>query len=390
MRRVAFLVAAPLLLLSAAPPPRPTLGSALAEAQGEAKAAQARAAKLEQAAAGAADEQSRLRAQRLAAAAGIDAAEAEIDAATASLAKARAALALQQARLAKERAPIAALLAGIVSIGREPPLLALADGGSVEELVRVRALLDTTMPLIQRRSAALAAEVEAGRRLTVAATSARAALTASRHHLAERQQRFAALERQAALRGQQLAGAALGEEDRFLAADDQVGLLGDEATNQGAALANARRVAALGLSPARPFVAEPGGVSRGLAYSLPASANVIDGLGSVSPAGVRSRGLRLSTTRGAALIAPADGTIVFAGPYREHDGVIIIDHGGGWTSLLLGAATPLPRGARVARGQPLGKALGPVTVELREKGQPRSPALIAGSSQSLSNGARSR
>ena len=232
--------------------------------------------------------------------------------------------------------------------------------------------------------------VEAGRRLTAVAATARAALTASRQHRAERQQRFAALERQAALRGQQLAGAALGEEDRFLAADDQVGLLGDEATNRGAALANARRVAALGLSPARPFVAEPGGVSRGLAYSLPASADVIDGLGSVSPAGVRSRGLRLATLRGAPLIAPADGTIAFAGPYREHDGVIIIDHGGGWTSLLLGAATPLARGARVARGQPLGKALGPVTVELREKGQPRSPALIAGSSQSLSNAARSR
>ena len=389
MRRVAFLLAAP-LLLSAAPPPRPTLGSALAEAQGEAKAAQARAAKLEQAAAGVSDEQSRLRAQRLAAAAGIDAAEAEIDAATASLARARAALALQQARLAKERAPVAALIAGIVSIGREPPLLALADGGSVEELVRVRALLDTTMPLIQRRSAALAAEVEAGRRLTVAAVSARAALTASRQHLAERQLHFAALERQAGLRGQRFAGAALGEEDRFLAADDQVGLLGDEATNQGAALANARRVAALGLSPARPFAAEAGGVFRGLAYSLPASADVIDGLGSVSPAGVRSRGLRLATPRGAELIAPADGTIAFAGPYREHDGVIIIDHGGGWTSLLLGAATPLARGARVSRGDRLGSALGPVTVELRERGQPRSPALIAGSSQSLSNGARSR
>ena len=379
MRRLAFLITAP-LLLSAAPPPRPTLGSALAEAQTEAKGAQARAARLERAAVGAADEQSRLRAQRLAAAAGIDAAEAEIDAATALLAKARAALALQQARLATERAPVAALLAGIVSIGREPPLLALADGGSVEELVRVRALLDTTMPLIQRRSAALAAEVEAGRRLTAVAASARAALTASRQHLAERQQRFAALERQAALRGQRLAGAALGEEDRFLAADDQAGLLGDEATSQSAALANARRAAVLGLSPPRPFAAEPGGVSRELAYSLPASADVIDGLGSVSPAGVRSRGLRLATTRGAALIAPADGTIAFAGPYREHDGVIIIDHKGGWTSLLLGAVTSLPRGSRVARGQPLGKALGPVTVELRDKGQPRSPALIAGSS----------
>lgn len=389
MRRIAFLVMAP-LLLSAAPPPRSTLGSAVAAAQAEAKQAQARAARLERAAAGAAGTRARLRGERIAAAAGIAAAEADIDAATAVLAKARAALALQQARLARERAPVAALLAGIVSIGREPPLLALADGASVDELVRVRALLDTTMPVIQRRSAALQAEVEAGRRLTVAAASARAALTVSRQRLAERQQRFAALERRAATRGQRLTGAALGEEDRFLAADDQAGLLAAEAVSQGAALANARRVAALGLSPARPFRAEPGGIARPLDYSLPSAAAVIDGLGSISPAGVRARGLRLATPRGAALIAPAAGTIMFAGPYREHDGVIIIDHGGGWTSLLLGAATRLKRGARIARGERFGSALGPVTVELREKGQPRSPALIAGSSAALSNGAQPR
>ena len=386
MRRLAFLVAAP-LLLGAAPP---TLGGQLAQAQREAKAAAARATKLEQAAAGAADEVERLRRERLAAAAAIAAAEAEIDAATAALAKARAALALQQARLAAARAPVAALLAGIVSIGREPPLLALADGGSIDELVRVRALLDSTMPVIQQRSTALRAEVAAGRRLAAAATTARSALSGSRQRLLQRQQTFAALERRAAARSERLSGAAIGEGDRFLAADDQAGLLGTEAGSQRAALANARRIAALGLSVPRPFAAEPGNAARPLAYSLPSSATVIDGLGSVSPAGVRARGLRLATGRGAALTAPAAGTIMFAGPFREHDGVIIIDHGGGWTSLLLAAATPLKRGARVARGELLGTALGPITVELRERGRPRSAALIAGSSAALSNGTQPR
>ena len=90
------------------------------------------------------------------------------------------------------------------------------------------------------------------------------------------------------------------------------------------------------------------------AYSLPVAATLTDGLGSVSKAGIVSRGLRFDTPRGAAVIAPADGKILFAAPYRGQDGLVIIDHGNGWTSLLLGVASdkaegnPGPAG-RVAR-----------------------------------------
>jgi len=89
-------------------------------------------------------------------------------------------------------------------------------------------------------------------------------------------------------------------------------------------------------------------------------------------------------------MAPADGTIAFAAPFRGEDGLVIIDHGGRWTSLLLGVASDRPRGTRVKRGEPLGRALGPVGVELRRGGVPVSPALIAASSVPLSNGGSSR
>ena len=74
---------------------------------------------------------------------------------------------------------------------------------------------------------------------------------------------------------------------------------------------------------------------------------------------------------------PADGTIVFAGPFRGHDGVVIIDHGGGWMSLLSGVATPI--GARAtgsARGEPLGRALGPICgrIVARTGGRFRRPS----------------
>ena len=88
---------------------------------------------------------------------------------------------------------------------------------------------------------------------------------------------------------------------------------------------------------------------------------------------------------GAAVQVPADGLIAFAGPFRRHDGVVIIDHGRGWMTLLTGVRTSLRKGDRVKAGAPLGRALGPVSVELSTNGRPVSAALIAGSSHLLSN-----
>jgi len=108
------------------------------------------------------------------------------------------------------------------------------------------------------------------------------------------------------------------------------------------------------------------------------------GLGSVSSNGIRSRGLTLKTFAGQEVMAPADGVVAFAGPFRRHDGVVIIDHGQGWMTLMTGVRCQLGKGARIRLGQPLGRALGPVAVELSTNGTPVSAALIAGSSRLLS------
>ena len=117
---------------------------------------------------------------------------------------------------------------------------------------------------------------------------------------------------------------------------------------------------------------------------FPAASPVVEGLGAISDSGVIARGLTLATPRGAALTAPADGTIKFAGPYRDYDGVLIIDHGRGWMSLIVNVGSTLRAGDRVTASQAVGRALGPLQVELSQNGRRISPALIAGSSQSLS------
>ena len=157
------------------------------------------------------------------------------------------------------------------------------------------------------------------------------------------------------------------------------------ASRERASFELARELAELGPAPFR----GPGRTSAPpLRYVLPAGADVTDGLGAVSDNGVRSRGVTLATRRGASLVAPASGTILFSGPFRDYDGVVIIDHGGGWKSVLVNAGSKFRRGDKLLIGEPLGIALGPVEVQLQHDGQAVSPALIAGSSAMLSNASK--
>lgn len=387
MRRLAALLAVPLLLAASAPlaPPAETVDQILQRARAEARAADLRVARLEQAAGRARGEAARLRARQLAAAEAIAAAEARISAGDAQRRLIAAQIAVRRQRLQAQQAPVAALLAGLAMMARRPPLLALASDSSLEEFVRVRLLLDTSLPVIRRRTAALASELAEGQRLERAALAARAGLARSRDELAARKRAFAQLEARALRSAAATGTAALGAGDVALAMGEDVERLSSEAERRRFAARIASQLAALGPAPLRPVPAE--GRMRGppLVYRLPAAARVVAGLGEVNSSGVRSRGLTLATRRGASVAVPAAGIVRFAGPFRDYDGIAIIDHGRGWMSLIVNVRSPLAPGTKVAAGDQLGRALGPLGVELSHNGRHVSPALIAGSSDSLSN-----
>ena len=371
-------------LLGAVEPVAPSPERALVSARAQVAQAAAEEARFNDAASRAGNEASRLAGEQRAAAAAIAGAEARIGAAEAELAVAKAALAARQGRLAERQAPIAGLLAGLVTMGRRPPLLTLA-GGSTEEFVRVRALLDATMPAIRARTAALTGELEAARRATVVAAAARDRLATARAGLDARRAKFAELEQRALLRQSTLAGQALGAGDETLAGGETLAGLGSEDARRRSAMTAARELAVLDSVPDRPVPGQTGTAPPPIAYQLPLDAPVKAGLGTIDSNGIRSRGLSFVNGRGAALAVPADGIIVFAGPYRRSDGVIIIDHGGGWISLIVNAGTSRAKGKAVSRGDPLGWALGPIEVDLTHSGAAVSPAFIAASSTMLSN-----
>src|SRR6478672_3042035 len=173
-------------------------GSALAQDVGTTLDAQLKAARTEQAAADiethrldrlagmAQNEAGRLRAQQAAAAQAIEADEARITSADAAARLASAYVAAHRQQLAEEQRPASLLLAGLGVMARRPPLLALADSGSTDELVKVRILLDSTLPAIRSRTTALSAQLAEGQRLEQSARAARAELVDSKRQLVER------------------------------------------------------------------------------------------------------------------------------------------------------------------------------------------------------------
>jgi septal ring factor EnvC (AmiA/AmiB activator) len=390
MRRFAIaLLLTPLVVASAPAQPQPSpLQQALNQAQAEQAAAEAQTARLEKVAASARGEAQRLSAEQAAAAQAIEAAEARITAADMRFQIAAAYVAAHRQQLAEEQRPVSSLLAGLAVMARRPPLLALTDGGGTDDLVKVGVLLDSTLPVIRSRTRALSGQISEGQRLEGAAAYARADLVKSRQQLLIRRQQFALLEQRALRQSIAAGGQALGTGDVAIAAAEQVERLRSEQSSSRSDRALAALLASETPAPLRPFAPAGPRPRPPFAYTLPVNAPVVEGLGAVNDSGVRSRGTVFATPRGVEVDAPADGMVRYSGPYRNYDGILIIDHGGGWMSLIVNVSSELKPGDKVQLGAPLGRTLGQIEVQLSHNGLRFSPAIIAGSSQTLSKGVK--
>lgn len=353
------------LLLTSAAPPAP-----LVQAQREAATARQRAEALEKDAASATDAAAKARKDAVAIVANIDAAEADITAASARVAEIARLRARQRARLAEAQAPVVELTATLQSLSRRPLLMALVQRGSMENTLRVQALLASTIPEIRKRTTALRREVERGNQLQRAGVAAVAALRQSQENLRQRRRDLARLEARQLLRSQSLVDSALVEGDRALAMDENARELTAAASTRRAERDTAERLAGLIQPPLRPGTRLERG--DGPFFRLPVTGRLISGSGELSPGGVHGRGMVLEVASGAEIAAPASGRILFAGPFRSYGTVLIIDHGGGWSSTLTGLGSArYTAGMRVSGGAAIGRAGNrPIGVELRHRGQP--------------------
>lgn len=371
MRRALFL--APVLLLLGMQAPDDE--RRLADAKRAAAAASAEARALTAAAAREVDAAARARQEERALASRVAAAAATVRTAQARVALVTGLQAEQRARLAAAQAPVAGLLAALTGLARRPTIAAVAQPGSVDDLVHVRAVLGAVLPQVRTRTAGLREELAATRRLAGSATLAAAALADGRAELERQRGALAALAARHRGQAAALTRDAIGQSDRALAMGERARDLVDRLAERGAADATAAELAALPGPTPRPLA--PGGArpeERSGAYRLPVRGRLVTGLGEASPAGVRSRGLSFAVPPGALVTAPAPGTVRYAARFRGYGVIVLVDHGDGWTSLVtgLGRATVRP-GMAVAAGAPLGRAgeVEPrITVELRRRGRP--------------------
>lgn len=94
--------------------------------------------------------------------------------------------------------------------------------------------------------------------------------------------------------------------------------------------------------------------------------------------GVVSNGIDIKTASNAQVIAPYDGTVIFAGPFKNFANLLIIDHGDGYTSLLSGLEeTDAKVGQTLLAGEPVGNMPSgnnaKLHMEIRQNNRPLNP-----------------
>lgn len=130
----------------------------------------------------------------------------------------------------------------------------------------------------------------------------------------------------------------------------------------------------------------------------PVSGRIVAKYGDRNKYGQTARGVTYATRPGAQIVAPHDGRVAFAGPFEGYGQILIIEHDGGYHTLLAGMERlDTAVGQWVLTGEPVG-AMGNSTIdkgggtvglylELRRKGHPINPTRwIASGKQNRTSG----
>ena len=366
---------------------------ALANARSAAEEARHRGESFEAQAAAATAAADRSAAEAAALAARIQQAQAQIAADQATITILTHQQATLRDSLSAREWPLLRLSAALQRLGRRPLALAVLQPGSVRDAAHLRAVFASTMPEVRNRTAALRQQLVQLRALRQQALRAQLSLRSEQATLAGRKQALLAVEVRQRLAANASAGSADRETERAIALAEQArdlgGLVG--ALEQAAALRE--KLAWLPgplIRPPRPGQSEVMAVpvpraaepSSPAPYRLPVAGRLVTGFGDVLNGAGPSRGLQIATAAGAQVVAPASGRVAFAGAYRGFGSIVILDHSGGWMSLVTGLGRIDVRvGDTLMGGAPLGivgpesmaGATGTLALELRHDGQPVNP-----------------
>ncbi|MGL5839771.1 MAG: murein hydrolase activator EnvC family protein [Sphingorhabdus sp.] len=353
---------------------------ALRQAKQRAAAAEERSERLRQEAAGAEEATDRLVARRAALGAEIDAANAQIATAQARITIIARRQRAQAALLGEANAPLLRLNALLQKMTRQPVSLLLARPGDRRDYVRLRAAMASIEPVIAQRTQALRNQMVLQKQLRVQEQVAIGSLRKARGQLNERRKALIALENSSRGRALGLNADAAIEFERAIGQGERARDLVERIDADRESGQNAAALAEL--DGPQPRGTNKPASKAATAYLLPVKGRVLSGFGELNPTGYRERGMRIAVEAGAQVIAPAPGRVSFAGRYRSFGNIVIIEHGGGWATLVTGLERlGVEPGLRVSQGAALGFAGNDepeIMIELRRNGRLMDIAALLG------------
>lgn len=341
---------------------------------------------LEAQAAAAQAEAEALRRRLIASAARVQSFEADVSDSEARLAGLQGAEAVLNAQLEQRRDEMADLLAALSRLDRHPPPALAARPDDALASLRSALLLGAVVPELQADARELRDRLEQLALLRQNILDERVTLDESQTSLeAEQRELQALLDRQLELQTR-LTREAESEQARADALSRQATDLSDLISRLEAGAAN--RLPAARPDPAIPPEAAPEPSSPPAAakepesrdYAMlrppaaapampssrlfsdakglirpPAAGAIVRTYGSESPGGGKTQGITISTRPDAQIVAPFDGRIAYAGPFRQYGQLLIISVGEGYHILLAGMnRIDCVVGQSVLAGEPVG------------------------------------
>ncbi|SFO45361.1 Septal ring factor EnvC, activator of murein hydrolases AmiA and AmiB [Mesorhizobium sp. NFR06] len=317
-----------------------------------------------------------------------------------------------RASLAARRDVLAEVLGALQRMGLNPPPAILVKPEDALSSVRSAILLGAVVPELRQQTDRLMADLKEQTRVTASIEAERARLaTAVTDQTAEKKRLTMLLEAKKKLqadtetaiaaeqrRSQQLAAKASSlkdliaslEADKARSVQDQV-KAGERKSTDSDTTASTTELAALPVPEANrltgsaPFSALQGQIA------LPVIGKIKRRFGSDDGNGAAMQGDMVATQSGAIVTAPADGNVLYAGPFRSYGQLLILNAGDGYHVVLAGMSRiSVATGQSVLAGEPIGamgearvastsasrneNSTSELYVEFRKDGKPVDPA----------------
>jgi septal ring factor EnvC (AmiA/AmiB activator) len=288
----------------------------------------------------------------------------------------------RRAALQKRHRQMQGTLAAMERLARNPPEALLLAPGRPIQVIRSATLLRAAVPQIQSRARWLQEEIAALGRIQADILAQYEQLKATTRALETERRNMETLAiRKASLRQitdvekQRISAKVAQLTARARNLRDLFGELGSGPSPRGKTKRK-RKTAAhgpRGPGSVRTFP-KRGGVN------LPARGRFVKTYGQNTGHGNTAKGITIAARPGAQVVAPFDGKVAFAGPFRGYGQILIIEHRGGYHTLLAGLESVASTiGQWLLAGEPVGvmaknTAQKPqLYMELRRNGQPVNP-----------------